>query len=74
MYYIDIDHPKDLKVCLVKLHYLTQTKTEEWNSIESLNMKMPSVLFLFNAQVPSEHDERQDRGESSHKEELRSML
>ena len=40
MYYIDIDDPKDLKVCLVELHDLTQTEIEEWNSIEPLSMKM----------------------------------
>ena len=37
---------KDLKVCLVKLHNLTQTEMEEWNYIEKLSMKMLSVLFL----------------------------
>ena len=30
---------KDLKVCLVKFHDLTQTETEEWNCIELLSMK-----------------------------------
>ena len=45
---------QDLKVCLVKLHDLTQTETEEWNCIEPLSMKMLSVLFLINAQVPSD--------------------
>ena len=37
---------KDLKVCLVKIHDLTQIETEEWNCIEPLSMKMLSVLFL----------------------------
>ena len=37
---------KDLKVCLVKLHDLTQTEIEEWNGIEPLSMKWLSVLFL----------------------------
>ena len=47
MYYIyNIHHPKDLKVCFVKLQDLTQTETEEWNCIEPLSMKMLSVLFL----------------------------
>ena len=36
---------KDLKVCLVKLHDLTQTETEEWNCMEPLSMKILSVLF-----------------------------
>ena len=34
---------KDLKVCLVKFHDLTKTKTKEWNCIEPLSMKMLSV-------------------------------
>ena len=37
---------KDLKVCLVKIHDLTQIETEELNYIEPLSMKMLSVLFL----------------------------
>ena len=37
---------KDLKVCLVKLHNLTQTEMQEWNCIEPLSTKMLSVLFL----------------------------
>ena len=49
---------KDLKVCLVKLHNLTQTETEEWNCIEPLSMKMLCVLFLINAQVPSEKGQK----------------
>ena len=49
---------KDLKVCLVKLHNLTQTETEEWNCIEPLSIKMLSVLFLINAQVPSEQGQK----------------
>ena len=49
---------KDLKVCLVKLHNLTQTETKEWNCIESLSMKMLSVLFLINAHVPSEQGQK----------------
>ena len=49
---------KYLKVCLEKLHNLTQTETEEWNCIEPLSMKMLSVLFLINAQVPSEQGQK----------------
>ena len=49
---------KDLKVWLVKLHNLTQTETKELNCIEPLSMKMLSVLFLINAQVPSEQGQK----------------
>ena len=49
---------KDLKVCLIKLHNLTQTETEEWNCIEPLSMKMLSVLFLINVQVLSEQGQK----------------
>ena len=49
---------KDLKVCLVKLHNLTQIETEEWNCIEPLSMKMLSILFLINVQVPSEQGQK----------------
>ena len=47
-----------LKVCLVKLHNLTQTETEEWNCIEPLSMKILSILFLINVQVRSEHGQK----------------
>ena len=49
---------KDLKVCLVKLHNLTQIETEEWNCIGPLSMKMLSILFLINVQVPSEQGQK----------------
>ena len=49
---------KDLKACLVKLHNLTQTEIEEWNCIEPLSMKILIVLFLINAQVPSEQGQK----------------
>ena len=65
----------DLKVCLVKLHNLTQTETEEWNCIEPLSMKMLSVLFLINTQVSSEQGQKGKIEERRViKEELRSML
>ena len=60
MYYIDIDHLKDLKVCLVELHDLTQTETEEWNSIEPLSMKMLNVLFLSMRRYQVNRNESQD--------------
>ena len=61
---------KDLKVCLVKLHNLTQTETEEWNCIEPLSMKMLSLLFLSMRRYRVNKDKRQDRGASSHKERI----
>ena len=70
MYCIDIDHPKDLKVCLVKLHDLTQTKTEEWNGIEPLSMKMLSILFLSMRKYRVIRNEMKDRGASSHIERI----
>ena len=70
MYCINIDHPKYLKVCLVKLHDLTQTETEEWNSIEPLSMKMFSVLFLSMRRYRVNMNEMQDRGASSHRERI----
>ena len=62
MYCIDINYPKDLKVCLVKLHDLTQTEIEEWNSIEPLSMKMLSVLFLSIRMYRVNRNEMKDRG------------
>ena len=59
---------KYLKVCLVKLHDLTQIETEEWNCIELLSMKMLSVLFLSMCRYRLNMNERQDRGASSHRE------
>ena len=61
---------KDLKVCLVKLHNLTQTETKEWNCIEPLSMKMLRVLFLSMHMYRVNRDKRQDRGASSHKEKI----
>ena len=61
---------KDLKVCLVKLHDLTQTETKEWNCIKSLSMKMLRVLFLSMRRYRLNRNERQDRGASSHRERI----
>ena len=61
---------KVLKVCLVKLHDLTQPETEEWNCIEPLSMKMVSVLFLSIRKYRVNRNERQDRGASSHRERI----
>ena len=70
MYCINIDHLKDLKVCLAKLHDLTQTETKELNCIEPLRMKMLSVLFLSMRRYQLNKNERQDRGASSHRERI----
>ena len=61
---------KDLKVCLVKIHDLTQTETEEWSCIGPLSMKMLSVLFLSMRRYQLNKNERQDRGASSHRERI----